>query len=109
MALTFSNLEFTNLKDGTYIGQFIGTTSHLRDAKVELVVEEGAIKRIIVLKGAVSEDGKPVNIQKGATIDDLYQKVLDQQRLDVDVISGATITSKTHLKAFEQALIQAQQ
>jgi uncharacterized protein with FMN-binding domain len=34
---------------------------------------------------------------------------LSSQSLQVDVISGATLTSKTHLKALEDALKKAQE
>ncbi len=74
-----------------------------------MVVEKGNVKTITILKGAITPEGTLVKIRNGQSIEDLYQKVLDQKRLDVDVISGATITSKTHLKALEQALLQAQQ
>ena len=37
----------------------------------------------------------------------LFSRVIDQQTLKADVISGATITSKMHLKAVENALGQA--
>jgi len=39
----------------------------------------------------------------------LFQTAIEAKTLDVDVISGATVTSKTHLKAFENALKQAAQ
>nr|WP_319474639.1 FMN-binding protein [uncultured Sphaerochaeta sp.] len=107
-ALTFSELDFSNLQDGTYIGEFIGTTSHIRDTKVELVVEGGNVQSMTILKGAIPVENKAVAFKNGITINDLFQSVLEQKRLDVDVISGATVTSKTHLKALEQALLQAQ-
>jgi len=52
-----------------------------------LFVEEGHVNRITVLRGSMAEGQKLVKIQKESTIDDLYQKALDQQRLEVDVIS----------------------
>ncbi len=38
----------------------------------------------------------------------LYDKVIEAQSLQVDTISGATLTSKAYLKAVEIALVQAQ-
>ncbi|WP_368487958.1 FMN-binding protein [Clostridium sp. BJN0013] len=39
-------------------------------------------------------------------MEDLFQKVIELQSLQVDIISGATLTSKAHLKALENALKQ---
>jgi uncharacterized protein with FMN-binding domain len=38
----------------------------------------------------------------------LYDRVIEAQSLQVDTISGATLTSKAYLQAVENALIQAQ-
>ena len=38
----------------------------------------------------------------------LYDRVIQAQSLQVDTISGATLTSKAYLQAVENALIQAQ-
>jgi len=106
--LSFSDVEFKNLVDGTYIGEFKGEKSHLRDAKVEVMISEGEISDITILKGAVDKEGKPMELTGGRDIDDLFNDAIQSQTLQVDVISGATLTSKTHLKALENALEQAQ-
>ena len=106
--LTFSDVKFKNLHDGTYIGEYKGTKAHTRDTKVEIIVSGGEIKDIKILKGALGKDGKPVEIKGGLSIDNLFDRAVQSQTLKVDVISGATITSKAHLKAFENALKQAQ-
>ncbi|OQB24475.1 MAG: FMN-binding domain protein [Firmicutes bacterium ADurb.Bin182] len=107
--LTFAPVDFKNLKDGTYIGEYKGTKSHLRDTKVEVTVSGGEISDIKVLKGAVDKDGKPVKMTNDQTVDDLFGRSVKSQTLQVDVISGATVTSKSHLKALENALMQAQE
>jgi uncharacterized protein with FMN-binding domain len=38
----------------------------------------------------------------------LYDRVIQAQSLQVDTISGATLTSKAYLQAVENALVQAQ-
>jgi uncharacterized protein with FMN-binding domain len=38
----------------------------------------------------------------------LYDRVIESQSLQVDTISGATLTCKARLKAVENALIKAQ-
>lgn len=105
--LTFSDVEFKNLRTGTFIGEYKGTKAHTRDVKVEVTVSGGEIKDIKVLKGALDKDGTPVKLKDGLSIDDLFNSAVQSQTLLVDAISGATITSKAHLKALENALKQA--
>ena len=61
--------------------------------------------------------GKVTDIQLAASKDpggkntqhqELYDRVIQAQSLQVDTISGATLTSKAYLQAVENALIQAQ-
>lgn len=106
--LSFSDVKFKNLIDGTYIGEFKGEKSHLRDASVEVMISGGEVADITILKGAVDKEGKPTELRAGRDIDDLFNDAIQSQTLQVDVISGATLTSKTHLKALENALEQAQ-
>ncbi len=109
LELTFSSIDFTRLKDGTYVGEYRGTTSRLRDTMVEVMVANGAVSAVSIIKGAVDKDGKPLPLRQGKSIEDIFKTAIDQQTLQVDVISGATITSKTHLKALENALGKALQ
>ncbi len=90
-----------------YIGQWKGSTSHLRDTQIEVKVSGGEVESFKILKGAAAKNGQPVKLSKGRTIDDLFKAAIEARSLGVDVISGATVTSKTHLKAFEDALKQA--
>lgn len=109
MELTFSDVDFNfnNLKNGTYVGEYKGTKSHLRDVMVEITVSGGEVKDVRILKGAVDGNGKPVKM-KGQYIDEFLKNAIQSETLDVDVISGATVTSKSHLKALEDALMKAQ-
>ena len=74
---------------------------------MEVRVTSGKAAAVKVLEGAPAKGDKPVDLRSGQTIDALFNRVIDQQSLKVDVISGATITSKVHLKAVENALEQA--
>lgn len=108
-ALTIGDIDFTRLRDGTYMGEYIGTEGSSRNAAVEVTILNGGIKKIAILKGALDSEGNTVELAGGMTIDDLFQRVLESESLQVDAISGATLTSKAHLKALENALKQAQQ
>ncbi len=109
MDINIATLNFKKLRDGTYIGQYCGTKDHFRDAKVEVTVSSGKVSSIKVLEGKnVYKEGKPIEIRNGLTIEDLNNSVIKEQSLQVDVISGATLTSNAYLKAMENALKQVQ-
>ncbi|KTD85658.1 FMN-binding protein [Paenibacillus etheri] len=67
----------------------------------------GQIFDIKILKGALDKNGNLLKLKGGISIGDLFRHVIESQALQVDVISGATLTSKAHLKALENALEQA--
>ncbi|KWX89223.1 FMN-binding protein [Paenibacillus riograndensis] len=106
--LTFGDIDFKKLHNGIYVGQFTGTKDHFRDTKVQVTIRGGQISDIQILKGAIDKQGKPLERKRGQSIADLFGHVIQSQSLQVDVISGATLTSKAHLKALENALKQAQ-
>lgn len=108
-ALIIEDVDFTRLRNGTYVGEYAGTNGNSRNATVEVTISGGKITKITILKGALDSDGNSVALTGGMTIDGLFQKVLESESLQVDAISGATITSKAHLKALENALKQAGQ
>ena len=106
--LSFSSIDFSNLHDGTYVGNFKGEKSHLRDTQVEVVVSEGIVSDTKIIKGAIDKNGEPTILKNNRSMLQILDAVAQAKTLEVDVISGATITSKSHLKAMEDALIQAQ-
>ena len=106
--LTMGDVDFTRLRDGVYVGEYSESRYHLRDTKVEVTIARGEITGAKILKGAVDAGGDPKRLKDGLSVGDLFDRAIKGQTLQVDVISGATITSKTHLKAFENALKKAQ-
>ncbi|MNO53686.1 FMN-binding domain protein [compost metagenome] len=106
--LTIDVINFQKLRDGTYVGEYIGTKDHSRDTKVQVTISVSRILDIEILKGALDKNGNPLELKGGISIGDLFRDVIESQSLQVDVISGATLTSKAHLKALENALEQAQ-
>ncbi len=109
MNITVGDVDFNRLKDGAYTGAYKGTKDSLRDTAVEVVVTNGEIADIRVVEGALAGEKQNTEKIKGQTITDLFDRVTEQKTLQVDGISGATITTKTHLKALENALSQAQE
>lgn len=108
MNLRMANIDFTRLRDGTWIGEYKGNWDSLRNCKVEVTVLGGRVCSVRVLESPLAKaGGEKVKIRDIYTIDDLFGRVIQGQTLQVDIISGATITSKTHLKAVEMALESA--
>ncbi len=107
-AMVIGDVDFSKLQDGTYLGSFKGTKGSLRDVTLEVTVSGGGVSDICILQGAVDETGAMQEIKNGLSIADLFNTALQDKTLQVDVISGATLTCKAHLKALEDALTQAQ-
>lgn len=105
--LTISEIDFSSLQDGTYIGAYHNTKSSLSDAEVEVVIENGEIMQIVITNGALAGEKQTTLINSTQSINDLIQRIIDSKSLQVDVISGATLTCNAHLKAIEDALIKA--
>ncbi len=100
-------VNFGSLRDGVYTGTYHGTKDSFRDAGVEVTVASGAVKDIKVTQGALANEKQTADIGKGVTIGNLFDRVVKSQSLQVDVISGATLTSNAHLKAVENAFEKA--
>lgn len=109
MAVTVGQVDFDHLRDGVYTGAYTGTKDHLRDTQVAVTVTGGEVSGIQVIQGSQANEKQSAEICNGQSIDTLFQRVMEADSLQVDTISGATITSKVHLKAVENALNQAQE
>jgi uncharacterized protein with FMN-binding domain len=105
--LTIHEVDFHKLRDGIYLGEYKGTKDNLRDTKVQVTVASGKVTEIQVVAGALAKEKQRTEVRNGLSINDLLDRVIESQSLQVDVISGATISSKVHLKAVENALQQA--
>ncbi len=99
--LPINTIDFGHLKDGMYIGEYAGGMYKWRVNRVQVTVVGGKVVGIKLLDS--SDPGKT-----NAQADVLYDRVMKRQSLQVDVVSGSTLTSKAYLKAVENALKQAQ-
>lgn len=98
--LPIGAVNFKNLNDGTYIGEYEGGMNKRRTNKVQVTVSSGKVTDIKILEH--KENHSPEFTDK------LYNSVIESQSLQVDTISGATLTSKAYLKSVENALDKAQ-
>ena len=64
-------------------------------AKVEVTVEDGEIVSINILEH---------RHERGKAAEAITNKIVDEQKIDVDAISGATNSSTVYKKAVENAL-----
>ncbi len=99
--LPLNAVDFSKLNDGTYIGEYEGGMYKWRGSKAQVIVASGKVKDIKLLS---SSDPGCKKIDPVL----LYDRVIEAQSLQVDTISGATLSSKAYLKSVESALIKAQ-
>jgi uncharacterized protein with FMN-binding domain len=91
--LKLNQLDLSSLKDGQYSGKYnAGRFSN----EVKVSIQENKITKIDVIK-AVSFEIKDLT-------KNLFDEVVKKQNTDVDIVSGATVTSKAYLKSIENAL-----
>ncbi|QWU17276.1 Uncharacterized protein, contains FMN-binding domain [Paenibacillus sophorae] len=94
--LTISNIPFSRLADGTYVGEY---DVRFIDAKVQVSVQNGKVTKIDLLK---HKNGH------GAPAEVILKEIVAKQSLDVDAVSGASNSSKVLKKAVEIALVQGE-
>lgn len=101
--LPIAIVDFKKLNDGTYIGEYEGGMYKWRANKVQVTVSSGSVTDIKKLGEKKAECG-----EKPELTGELFNRVIEAQSLQVDTVSGATLTSKAYLKSVEDALMQAQ-
>jgi len=95
--LPIGSLDFSTLPDGEYTGQYKGGRW---SNKVRVTVESGRVAGIDVVRDILF----PQPEVRRRTL----EAIIETQSLEVDVVSGATITAKAYLKAVEKALTGAE-
>jgi uncharacterized protein with FMN-binding domain len=100
-SLPLNAVDFSRLSDGAYHGAYGGGMYQWRANECDVTVTDGRITDIQLVG---SKDPGSKNMQHEV----LYDRVVQAQSLQVDTISGATLTSKAWLQAVENALLQAQ-
>lgn len=88
-------VALNSVDDGTYVGEC--SPSSLTSATVEVTVKNHKIENIKLLEHVYGK-GKPAEVITG--------KVVKAQSLEVDLVSGATGSSKVILKAIENAVLK---
>ena len=89
---TVNNLDISNVPDGVYGGEYNVDFIY---AKVEVTVQNGVIIKIDLLEHKNGR-GTPAEI--------VVDRIMKEQKIDVDTVSGATNSSTVIKKAIEIAL-----
>ncbi|NPV53446.1 MAG: FMN-binding protein [Firmicutes bacterium] len=94
--MPINEVDLSRVSDGTYEGDFsYGRFTYV----VEVIVKDHRIENIKILKNRDTGHAKKA--------EGVIKRVIQAQSLKVDAITGATTTSKTLLKAVENALAKA--
>ena len=89
---TFEEINISDIPDGVYIGEYDVDFIY---AKVEVTVQNGEITNINILEH---------RHERGKAAEAITNNIVDEQKIDVDAISGATNSSAVIKKAVENAL-----
>ncbi len=89
---TFDEIDIADVSDGIYIGEYDVNFIY---AKVEVTVEDGEIVSINILEH---------RHERGKAAEKVIEKIIEEQKTDVDAVSGATNSSTVIKKAVENAL-----
>ncbi len=88
----FEEINISHVSDGVYVGEYDVNFIY---AKVEVTVENGEIKSVNILEHRQ---------ERGKAAESVTDKIVDEQKIDVDAIAGATNSSTVIKKAVENAL-----
>ena len=91
--LPINEVDLSSLADGTYTGTYRGGRW---TNTVKVTIKDHKISNIEIVDDILFS--QPEVLEK------ILDRVLDKQKVNVDVISEATVTSKAYLKAIELAL-----
>jgi uncharacterized protein with FMN-binding domain len=100
-SLPLNAVNFDKLNDGSYHGVYAGGMYQWRYNECDVTVTHGKVTGI-QLVGSKDPGAKNTGYEM------LYDRVIEAQSLQVDTISGATLTSKAYLQCVENALKPAQ-
>ncbi len=91
--LVVNEVNLLSLENGLYRGKYNdGRWSN----EVEVEIKNHQIKEIAIIQDMTVSDP--------TVSEELFKRVIEKQRVKVDVVTGATVTSKAYLKSIELAL-----
>ncbi|MFW5981658.1 MAG: FMN-binding protein, partial [Halanaerobiaceae bacterium] len=91
--LGISNVDLSRLEDGIYTGSYEGGRW---SNELEVKIKDHQIVGINIIDD--------LSFSLLEVREEIFQRLQEEQRLDIDVVSGSTLTSKAYIKAVEDAL-----
>lgn len=85
-------------KDGVFVGEAEG---YIDTVRVSVELKDGKIKDVKIIKQSESKPKKALKL--------IPKRIVKKNKVDVDTVTGATITSKAIKKAVAKALEKARQ
>ncbi len=90
--VVISDVDVSNIPDGSYEGEYEFKGLYV---KVSTTVRDKRIEKVDILEHRV---------KYGDSGDSIVEDVISNQKLNIDLVSGATVSSKCILKAIEDSL-----
>lgn len=90
--ISIEEIHLSDIPNGVYIGECDVNFIH---ARVEVTVDSGEITNIRILEH---------KNERGQAAETVVERIVSEQRIDVDAVSGATNSSTVLKKAVENAL-----
>ncbi len=91
-SIVIENIKLSDMEDGSYEGEYDAGYIY---AKVKVEIKESRIEAITLLEH---------RHERGENAEVIPQKIVEEQNIDVDAVSGATNSSEVIKKAIENAL-----
>lgn len=91
-SFSFTSVSLTDIEDGTYVGS---ASAGMVQVQVQVTIKDHQLMHIEIVQ---HDQGM------GKKAEVLVQHMVNQNTTDVDVVSGATVSSKVLRKAVENAL-----
>lgn len=90
--ISVSMPDLSDIQDGNYVGEYSIAPVYVQ---VEVFVNNHQIKDVVIMQ---HDNGM------GSAAERIVNDVIEEQSLDTDAVSGATVSSKCILKAVENAI-----
>jgi len=100
-SIPVSNIDFSRIPDGSYSGSY---TVKLPAGASAAHPSVSVTARIVSGKAQAIEIVDPASFMDSSDWQSLISRVLDAQSLQVDAVSGASVSSKAFFKAVETAI-----
>lgn len=95
--LSIADVDISKISDGTYTGSYKASRW---GNTLEVQVEDQKIKNISVIKD--------IAFPMPEVAEKTFKSVIEKQKVNLDAVSGATVTSKAYLKSIENALVNGE-